>query len=154
MDLMQTLMELNESSNLEEPLPINAFNDRPDTEMFLREPPEDPLDGVAAAAEDVSEPLAMPIFDLDDNRSAVSWPEEPPPEPVRPPDREGTGQEDPSVPLVLLNPGQRLADGVPETDTARTTSRWPEEVHEPDVVMSRTVMTPRVRMGTFARRRW
>ena len=35
----------------------------------------------------------------------------------------------------------------------RPTSRWPEEVHEPDVVMSRTFMTPRVRMGMFAPRR-
>ena len=32
--------------------------------MLLREPSEDLLDGVAAATEDVSEPIAMPIFEL------------------------------------------------------------------------------------------
>lgn len=153
-DLMHKLMELNELSNVEEPLPRNALNDRPDTDILLREPSEDLLDGVAAATEDVSEPIAMPIFELDHNGSAVNWPGEPRPEPVRPPEREWTGQEDPSVPLGRLNPGQRPADSVPETGLGRPTSRWPEEVHEPDVVVSRTFMTPRVRMGMFAPRRW
>ena len=129
-ELMAMIMEQRQLGN-DEPLSKDILRGRPDIDMFFREPPEDLSLGVVGV-EGVNEPAVMPIFVNNPDACAITYLDVP----------EWDGEEDDSAPVVMLNPGQKLADGVPpETDRekAKRRRRWP------DVPADATVQMPRRR---------
>ena len=145
-ELMQKVMEQNAQSNIDEPSSQNAFNDRPEIDMFLREPPEDLSRGVVGS-EGVNEPAEMPIFVNDSTLPAITWPGEPW-------DIEWTDEENAPAPAGR----QGLAGGAPDPGGGlrhhEKPSRWPDVKPEETVMMPRPRSKRNARVGEGARGKW